>query len=78
MLYFPKSTCVFSPCIRFLGGVSEIYELSEPPKNLYNLIEKSLKKGAVVGCTIEVRSVLEMTKVCATHNKFQLLSLNQY
>ena len=35
-----------------------MYELNDPPKNLYRVMEKSLRKGALMGCAIEVPTAL--------------------
>ena len=32
-----------------------MYDLKDPPKNLYHLMEKSLVRGSLMGCAIEVR-----------------------
>jgi len=37
------------------GGVTETIALEGAPKNLFNMMLKSLKKGALMGCTIEVK-----------------------
>ncbi|XP_039249670.1 calpain-9-like isoform X2 [Styela clava] len=41
----------------FTGGVTETYELREAPKNLFQLMRKSLKKGALMGCAIETQNM---------------------
>ena len=33
-----------------------MYELKDAPKNLYHLMEKSLKRGSLMGCAVEVLS----------------------
>lgn len=38
----------------FTGGLTETFELKDAPKNLFNIMNKSLKKGALMGCAIEV------------------------
>ncbi|XP_004627009.1 calpain-8 [Octodon degus] len=43
----------------FTGGISEFYDLRKPPANLYRLIRKALRKGSLLGCSIEVSSVAE-------------------
>jgi len=40
----------------FTGGVTETIALKEAPKNLFNMIIKSLKKGALMGCAVEVKA----------------------
>lgn len=39
----------------FTGGVSETYELSKAPKDLYRIISKALERGSLLGCSIDVR-----------------------
>uniref|UniRef100_H2YVE6 Uncharacterized protein n=1 Tax=Ciona savignyi TaxID=51511 RepID=H2YVE6_CIOSA len=38
----------------FTGGVTEIISLKDAPGNLYSVMLKSLKKGALMGCAVEV------------------------
>lgn len=40
----------------FTGGVTELIELNSPPKGLYKIMERSLKKGALMGCAIETQN----------------------
>nr|CAB3227563.1 calpain-1 catalytic subunit-like [Phallusia mammillata] len=40
----------------FTGGVTETFLLNEAPKNLFNVMVKSLKKGALMGCAVETKS----------------------
>ena len=42
----------------FTGGVTELIELKSPPKRLFSMMEKSLKKGALMSCAIEVCLVM--------------------
>ena len=32
-----------------------MYDLKDSPKNLYHLMEKSLKRGSLMGCSVDVR-----------------------
>lgn len=38
----------------FTGGLTELIDPRNPPKNLWRTMMKSLKKGALMGCAIEV------------------------
>lgn len=40
----------------FTGGVSESYELSKAPRDLYKIIGKALDRGSLLGCSIDVRA----------------------
>jgi len=40
----------------FTGGVTELIELRSPPKNLFKIMHKSLKKGALMSCAIETNN----------------------
>uniref|UniRef100_H2YVE9 Calpain-3 n=1 Tax=Ciona savignyi TaxID=51511 RepID=H2YVE9_CIOSA len=44
----------------FTGGVTEIISLKDAPGNLYSVMLKSLKKGALMGCAVEPKyNILE-------------------
>ena len=38
----------------FTGGLTELIEPRNAPKNLFRTMRKSLKKGALMGCAVEV------------------------
>ncbi|KAM8846700.1 calpain-3b isoform 2-T2 [Synchiropus picturatus] len=44
----------------FTGGVTEFFELSEAPKDLYMIMKKALERGSLMGCSIDVQSASEM------------------
>ncbi|XP_078478640.1 calpain-3 [Lampetra planeri] len=44
----------------FTGGVTEFFELSEAPKELYNIMRKALERGSLMGCSIDIFSASEM------------------
>nr|XP_051677347.1 calpain-8 [Oryctolagus cuniculus] len=43
----------------FTGGISEFYDLKEPPPNLYQIVRKALRKGSLLGCSIDVSNAAE-------------------
>ncbi|XP_006250425.2 calpain-8 isoform X5 [Rattus norvegicus] len=43
----------------FTGGISEFYDLKKPPENLYYIIQKALRKGSLLGCSIDVSTAAE-------------------
>ncbi|KAI4802263.1 hypothetical protein KUCAC02_020113 [Chaenocephalus aceratus] len=44
----------------FTGGVTEFFELSEAPKDLYSIMRKALDRGSLMGCSIDITSATEM------------------
>ncbi|KAM9840530.1 calpain-3b [Aulostomus maculatus] len=44
----------------FTGGVTEFFELSEAPKDLFNIMKKALARGSLMGCSIDIYSAKEM------------------
>uniref|UniRef100_A0A7M4FM77 Calpain 9 n=1 Tax=Crocodylus porosus TaxID=8502 RepID=A0A7M4FM77_CROPO len=43
----------------FTGGVGEMYEVRKAPDNFHDILEKALKKGSMVGCSIDTSSTAE-------------------
>ncbi|XP_055090498.1 calpain-9 isoform X2 [Symphalangus syndactylus] len=43
----------------FTGGVAETFQTKEAPKNFYEILEKALKRGSLLGCFIDTRSAAE-------------------
>ncbi|KAM6217420.1 LOW QUALITY PROTEIN: calpain-8 [Rhynchocyon petersi] len=43
----------------FTGGISEFYDLKKVPANLYQIIQKALRAGSLLGCSIAVSSAAE-------------------
>ncbi|XP_059211785.1 calpain-3b [Centropristis striata] len=44
----------------FTGGVTEFFELSEAPTDLYSIMRKALERGSLMGCSIDIFSAAEM------------------
>ncbi|XP_039594846.1 calpain-2 catalytic subunit-like [Polypterus senegalus] len=47
----------------FTGGISEMFELHKPPKNLFLIIKKALDRGSLLGCSIDITSASETEAV---------------
>ncbi|KAM5164446.1 LOW QUALITY PROTEIN: calpain-2 catalytic subunit-like [Mantella aurantiaca] len=43
----------------FTGGLAEWYDLKKAPNNLYKIIQKALKMGSLLGCSIDITSAAE-------------------
>ncbi|XP_066235225.1 calpain-9 isoform X1 [Saccopteryx leptura] len=43
----------------FTGGVAETFTTKEAPVNFYEILEKALKRGSLVGCSIDTRTAAE-------------------
>ncbi|CAH2249918.1 calpain-9 [Pelobates cultripes] len=43
----------------FTGGVSETYENKSAPNNYFEIMEKALKRGSMLGCSIDITSSAE-------------------
>uniref|UniRef100_A0A665VTT8 Calpain-2 catalytic subunit-like n=1 Tax=Echeneis naucrates TaxID=173247 RepID=A0A665VTT8_ECHNA len=49
----------------FTGGIAEIYVLAKAPANLFNIIQRALKLGSLLGCSIDITSSYETEAVTA-------------
>lgn len=38
----------------FTGGVTEYYEITDAPKEIYSIMRKALERGSLMGCSIDV------------------------
>ena len=38
----------------FTGGISEFFDLKKPPTSLYQIIQKALRVGSLLACSIDV------------------------
>lgn len=38
----------------FTGGVAETFQIREAPEDFYDILEKALKRGSLLGCSIDV------------------------
>ncbi|XP_036916110.1 calpain-9 isoform X2 [Sturnira hondurensis] len=43
----------------FTGGVAETFATREAPENFYEILEKALKRGSLVGCSIDIKNSAE-------------------
>uniref|UniRef100_A0A4X1UBB9 Calpain 9 n=1 Tax=Sus scrofa TaxID=9823 RepID=A0A4X1UBB9_PIG len=43
----------------FTGGVAETFTTKEAPGNFYEILEKALTRGSLVGCSIDIRNAAE-------------------
>uniref|UniRef100_G1KBL7 Calpain 8 n=1 Tax=Anolis carolinensis TaxID=28377 RepID=G1KBL7_ANOCA len=43
----------------FTGGIAESYDLRKAPSNLYQIIQKALRSGSLLGCSIDIASAAE-------------------
>lgn len=41
----------------FTGGIAEVHELSRPDPHLFHIIQKAQSRGALMGCSIDVRLI---------------------
>lgn len=41
----------------FTAGVSEMYELTEAPANLFTIMLKAFQRQSLMGCSIEVKYI---------------------
>lgn len=39
----------------FTGGVAENFQIREAPEDFYEILEKALRRGSLLGCSIDVR-----------------------
>ncbi|XP_041839933.1 calpain-1 catalytic subunit-like [Melanotaenia boesemani] len=47
----------------FTGGVSEMFELKNAPRDLHRIISKALQRGSLLGCSIDITSTFDMEAV---------------
>ncbi|XP_071063865.1 calpain-8 isoform X2 [Dasypus novemcinctus] len=47
----------------FTGGISEFYDLKKPPAGLYQITQKALRAGSLLGCSIDVSRAAETEAV---------------
>ncbi|KAM7332275.1 hypothetical protein ACRRTK_008983 [Alexandromys fortis] len=43
----------------FTGGVAETFQMREAPEDLYDILEKALKRGSLLGCSIDILDASE-------------------
>ncbi|KAM9500189.1 calpain-1 catalytic subunit isoform 1-T2 [Clarias gariepinus] len=47
----------------FTGGVTEMYELSKPPADLFSIIRRAVERGSLMGCSIDISNTRDMEAV---------------
>ncbi|NXL30537.1 CAN8 protein, partial [Glaucidium brasilianum] len=47
----------------FTGGISESYELRRAPSDLYQIIQKALRAGSLLGCSIDKTTTSEIEEI---------------
>ncbi|NXR92970.1 CAN2 protein, partial [Hypocryptadius cinnamomeus] len=47
----------------FTGGIAESYELWRAPSNLYQIIQKALRAGSLLGCSIDITATAEIEAI---------------
>ncbi|NXN84405.1 CAN2 protein, partial [Bombycilla garrulus] len=47
----------------FTGGISESCELRKAPSNLYQIIQKALRAGSLLGCSIDITATAEIEAI---------------
>ncbi|KFV67903.1 Calpain-8 [Dryobates pubescens] len=47
----------------FTGGISESYLLRKAPSNLYQIIQKALRAGSLLGCSIDITTASEIEAI---------------
>ncbi|XP_025911506.1 calpain-1 catalytic subunit [Apteryx rowi] len=47
----------------FTGGVTEWFDLRQPPGDLFQIILKALERGSLLGCSIDITSAFDMEAV---------------
>ncbi|XP_030636705.1 calpain-1 catalytic subunit [Chanos chanos] len=47
----------------FTGGVTEMYELLKPPRDLFSIIGRAIERGSLLGCSIDITSSRDMEAV---------------
>ncbi|XP_007546344.1 calpain-2 catalytic subunit-like isoform X1 [Poecilia formosa] len=51
----------------FTGGIAERHELARPDPHLFKIIQKALKRGSLLGCSIDITSAADSEAI--THRK---------
>ncbi|XP_078129398.1 calpain-2 catalytic subunit-like isoform X2 [Sander vitreus] len=49
----------------FTGGIAEVYTLDKAPPKLFQIMQKALSRGSLLGCSIDITSVYETEAVTA-------------
>uniref|UniRef100_A0A3Q2YPX0 Calpain-3 n=1 Tax=Hippocampus comes TaxID=109280 RepID=A0A3Q2YPX0_HIPCM len=58
----------------FTGGVTEFFELSEAPKEIYKIMRKALQRGSLMGCSIDPHSFTTAKNLADVTNVHQVIN----
>lgn len=51
----------------FTGGIAEAYALDQAPANLFQIMQRALRLGSLMGCSIDVRPLFILICMSAVH-----------
>uniref|UniRef100_A0A8C7FI68 Calpain-3 n=1 Tax=Oncorhynchus kisutch TaxID=8019 RepID=A0A8C7FI68_ONCKI len=61
----------------FTGGVTEFFEMSEAPKELYKIMKKALERGSLMGCSIDVSQSTETANGLVRGHAYSITALEE-
>lgn len=51
----------------FTGGIAEAYTLDKAPENLFQIMQRALSLGSLMGCSIDVRLLFRLICMSVVH-----------